>query len=107
MPLPVFGAAIGGIAVVLAKYLVPYIITRVVISLGLTLLTFVGVDLLTDYIVSQVRGASGNIGADLVSILALAGAFDWLEIVLAALVASANIRSLRGTFKSLSFLVGS
>lgn len=106
MPLPVIGGAIAGIGVVLARYLVPYIIARAVIALGLSLVTFVGVDLLADYLVSEVRGASNGLSGDLVGLLAMAGAFDWLEIVLAGWVAAVQIKSIRGSFKKLSFLAG-
>lgn len=107
MPLPVIGYAVGGLSTVLARFLVPYIITKIILTLGLSLVTFVGVDLLGDYLVSEVRAASSGIGSDLINILAIAGAFDWLEIVLAAWMAAINIKSLRGAFQSLRFSGGS
>ena len=103
MPFPVIGVFAGSLSTVLARFLVPYIIVKIIATLALTFVTFVGVDLLGDYMVSEVRSASTGIGADLVSILALAGAFDWLEIVLAAWMAAINIKSLRGAFSSFRF----
>lgn len=103
MPFPVIGAAIAGTATVLARFLVPYIITRTVVALGLTLLTFTGADLLGDYVVQQVRSGIGGMAGDMTAILALAGIFDAMEVLLAAYVASIQIRAIRGSFKSLSF----
>lgn len=104
MPLFAFlGPAIAGVSVVLARFLVPLIIAKVIIALGLSAVTFVGVDLLGDYLVSQVRSASTSLGGDLINVAAMAGFFDWLEIVLAAWIAAINIRSIRGAFKQLTF----
>ena len=102
MPFPVVGAVIAGSSAVLARYLVPYIIIQAIVAIGLTVVTFTGVDLLTDFFVDEVRNASGSLPADLVAILAMAGIFDWMEVVLAAWVAAINIKQLRGAFKRIA-----
>lgn len=100
--LPAIGAGIAGIAVVLARFLVPYIIMRVVLTLGLTVTTFIGADILGDWLVDQVRSGIGGMAGDMTAVLALAGIFDAIEVLLAAFVASIQIRAIRGSFKTLS-----
>ena len=103
MPAPVIGGAFALISMIMARYLVPYIIVQAIIAIGLTVVTFTGLDLLTDYFVTEVRSAANTLPADLIGILALAGIFDWMEVVLSAWVAAINIQQLRGAFKRLSF----
>lgn len=104
MALPLLGPALGGIAIALSKFLIPYIITRIIIAIGLTIITYVGVDLLTTFVVDQVWAATIGLPSDIAAILVIAGAFDWLAVVLAAWVAAVQIKMLRGGFKRISIL---
>lgn len=104
MPLfiPLLGAAYASIAAVITRFLLPYIVVKVCLMLGLTITTFVGLDLLSDYLVTQVQSNYAGLPSDLLSIMAMLGVFDWIEIVLAAWVAAINIQSLKGAFKTIS-----
>lgn len=103
MALPVLGAAVAGLAAAIARFLVPYIIVKACIALGLTLTTFVGLDLLSDYLVDEVRTNYSNLPANLLNILAMCGAFDWIEVVLSSWVAAIQIKSLLGGLNKMTF----
>ena len=104
MPAPLLlGASIAGLAATIARYLVPYIIVKTCIALGLTITTFVGLDFLTDYLVDEVRASYSNLPANMLSIMAMAGAFDWIEVVLSSWVAAVQLKSLIYGFNKLTF----
>ena len=105
MPLPLlFGSAASGILAVASRFLIPYLITRVFISLGITVASFVGASLLIDYIESQVMAGFGSIALDIGAVLIIAGFLDAFNLIFNSWVAAFNIRSLRGSFKRFKLL---
>lgn len=105
MPLPLLlGSAASSVLAVASRFLVPYLITRIFIALGVSVASFVGASFLVDYIEAQVIGGFGSIAADVGAILIIAGFLDALQIIFNSWVAAINIRSLKGSFKTLKLL---
>lgn len=106
MALPLIGPAIAGLSAVLARFLIPYIVIRILWALGVTVLTFVGVGIVTEYLQDTLRGILSGLPAKVFELVVLAGGFDAVEILLACMVAAIQIRQLRGSFRSINFFGG-
>ncbi len=105
MPIPLlFGAATSGILAVATRFLVPYLITRFFISLGISVASFVGASFLIDYIEGEVMAGFGSIAVDIGAILIIAGFLDAFNVIFNSWVAAFNIRSLKGSFKRFKLL---
>ena len=105
MPLPLLlGSAASSILATASRFLIPYLITRIFISLGITVASFVGTSLLIDYVESSVMGSFGSIGTDISAVLIMAGVLDAFNVIFNSWVAAFNIRALKGSFKRFKLL---
>ena len=105
MPVPLLiGGAVSSLLAVASRFLVPYLITRIFFAIGVSFASFVGAFLLADYIESYVMGGFNSITGDVGAVLIIAGFLDALQVIFNSWVAAINIKSLRGSFKTLKLL---
>lgn len=105
MPLPVFalGAALASMGSVLARYLVPFIIVKALVGIGVTTFSIVGSIWLTGYIETTVTNQFSSIPGNIGQILLMAGFLDALTIIFNCWIAAIQIKTLKGAFKGLRF----
>lgn len=99
MPLPLIGGAVAGLSTVIARYLVPYIIIKVMFAFGITAFSIIGTTWLVGYIETEMNNNLGNIGASVGSVLLMAGLGEALAIIISCWTAAIQIRILKGTFR--------
>ena len=104
MPLPLIAA--GSLAPIIAtvlKFFVAYMVTRIVVALGIALVTFAGASTIASAITSYVTTNIGGLSATTLGAAEAIGIMDAINIVLSAYVASIGIRSLKGVYNRLTF----
>lgn len=106
MPLPlvpIVAGALSTFSLAAVKYLLPFIIFSAIKLLGITLITFTGLDLLTDAISDYIVSSFNNLGSDIVAILKIAGFLDAINILIAGWAAQIQLRQILGAFSQLKF----
>jgi len=98
MALPVLPALLGGVLVSIASS----VVARVLVALGVSFITYYGVQHATEYLEGLISNSLGGLPADIVAILALCKVGTCLSIYIAALTANLLMNGLNaGTFKRL------
>ncbi len=103
LPALALGAAIGGLGQTLARFLVPYIVLRVLLAFGVATFSIVGITWLLDYVETQVNQNLGALLPDLSAVLLMAGVGDAIGILLASWTVALNLKLLKGGFKGFKF----
>lgn len=92
MPLPLAGAAVATVVTVAASYAVPHLIKLILASLGMAVITMVGMDLVFDYGQDKVMSMYNGLPSDLLAWADYLGAFNALSILFSAMNASLILR---------------
>lgn len=106
MPLPlipIIGGMTATISLATIKYLLPFIIISSIKFLGITLISFTAIDLVTDQITNFVSETFGGLSSDVLNILRMGGVMDGINIILAGWVAQIQLRSILGAFSRMTF----
>lgn len=98
--MPAFLIPIG---VWLASIMGP-LVARVLLSLGVGVVTYKGVDSMLEGVKSEVQGAWSGVGADIVTIASMAGLDVFMNLVISAIIAAITLKLVSGAIKKLSFL---
>lgn len=77
------------------------VIARVLLTLGLGIATYYGVQTLIDKLNNYVAGAFGNVGSDVVQIVGLLGLDEAMTVMLSAYVAVLTINGIQNGVKRL------
>ena len=106
MPLPLFafGALFAGVAQTISRYLVPYIIVKVLLAFGVTAFSIAGSVWLTGYIESTITAQFNSIPSNVGQVMLMAGFLDALVIIFNCWVAAIQIKTIKGAFKGLKFI---
>lgn len=80
-----------------AVYVVPWLIKVAIFTLGLGVITLVGVDLAFDYAIGMVMARYNGLPADLIQWVDYIGVFDAISILTSAMSASVALKFLCGT----------
>lgn len=99
MPAPAVVASLLGLGATL-KFIVPIVVTYVLVSLGLTVVTYTGSQFLIDQGIIFINDRVGELPADIASYLEILGFFDALSILLSGVATATGIQALGG-FKRL------
>ncbi|MDO6748527.1 DUF2523 domain-containing protein [Gilvimarinus sp. 1_MG-2023] len=91
------------IGVFLASIIGP-LVARVLLSLGVGVITYKGVDTMLQNLVTTVEGAWGGVGAKVVAVAHIAGVDQFMSIILSSITAAITLKLVSGAIKKLSFL---
>ena len=83
------------------------IVGRVLSALGIGIFTLEGVQLGINALVSQAQSVFTGVGADVLSLITIAGIPEFLSIVISAYLGIISLRTLWGGFKRFGFAVES
>src|SRR5699024_3684694 len=100
--MPVIFKAIG----VFLASAIPGIIARVLGAIGIGVISYAGVNLATNQIVSSLQSNFSNIATNLLSLLGIAGFDVFVSLVISTHVGALAFIVSMGGFKKLSFLKG-
>lgn len=98
--MPAFLIPIG---VFLAAIIGP-MVARVLLSLGVGIVAYKGVELMLENIRTTVEGAWSGVGADIIAIAGIAGFDQFITIVLSSISAALTLKLVSGALKKLTFL---
>lgn len=84
------------------RFLVGYAITRAIVVLGLTFVTYKGINYVGDTISGYLYSSINSLGADFLTAFSAVGGFAALSIILAAENASLMIRAAMGIYQKLT-----
>ncbi|MDX2349128.1 MAG: DUF2523 family protein [Porticoccus sp.] len=99
MPLPLVGAAVAGMASLVARYVIPFLVVKMLLALGIGIAVYIGIDTLSDQIVSEVRSSVTGLSGDALAWFSAFGVLDAIEIMLAAHVTGLSIKFAAGGIK--------
>ena len=91
------------IGVFLAAIIGP-LVSRVLLSLGVGIVAYKGVDTMLEGVRSTVEGAWGGVGSDIVAIASIAGFDQVITIILSAITSAITLKLVSGALKKLTFL---
>ena len=91
------------IAVFLATIIGP-LVARVLLSLGVGIVAYKGVDVMLENLVATVQGAWDGVGANIVTIASMAGIDQFVSIVLSSISAALTLKLVSGAIKKFTFL---
>jgi hypothetical protein len=97
-------ALLTRIPVLLMTYLTPAFIFAVVKVLGVTLITYTGVDQMFEYLSDYVNTSLNSIDSKIYQGMLMFGIVDGLKTLLSAVAAAWQINIARGAFKRISVL---
>ena len=83
------------IGVFLASIIKP-LVARVLLALGIGLVTYKGVDVMLENVVSAAQGAWDGVGANLVTIASMAGIDQVITIILSSITAAITLKLVSG-----------
>lgn len=95
MALPVVLASLGGVLINSARGM----IFQVMIALGISVVTYQGVDTAISFAKSQALASISGLPADMVSLLAYMGVGTSINIIFSAMVMRMTLQGISGTFK--------
>ncbi len=96
MPAPLVGAVIAGVVTTAAAYTVPWLIKVALFTLGLGVVSMVGLDLAFDYGINTVLQYYNGLPSTILLWADYIGVFDALSILFSAMNASLAIKFLCG-----------
>jgi uncharacterized protein DUF2523 len=99
MTLPAVGLAVAGLSSLVARYVIPFLVVKMLLALGIGIAVYVGIDTLSDEIVTQVRSSMSGLSADALAWFSAFGVLDAIEIMLAAHVTGLGIKFAAGGIK--------
>lgn len=105
MPLPLFIGAAGfaGIAATAVKFIVGYTLVRVVAALGISLITFGAVDLITVQIESYISNNITGVGGQFWEVAVTLNVPHAVKVITSAYVGAISIRQLMGIYNRVTF----
>jgi len=96
MPAPVIGAVIAGVVTTAAAYTIPWLIKVAMFTLGLGVVSMVGLDLAFDYGIGMVMAHYNGLPSTLLQWCDYIGVFDAISILFSAMNASLALKFLCG-----------
>lgn len=100
--LPMIGGIFASVSLTSIKFIWPFIIYSTIKFLGVTLITFTAVDLLTDGVTNAITQNFNSLGTDVINILRMGGVMDAIDIITAGWVAQIQLKQIMGSFSRLS-----
>lgn len=103
MPLPIVGYAVGGFWVAFNTWLftvAPALVTKVLIALGIGMVTYTGADYLVTNAETYILAQLGGVPAKAYAVLKIAGIDEGIRMVFAAASAYITIRTTMGAFSA-------
>ncbi|MCK5532401.1 MAG: DUF2523 domain-containing protein [Halopseudomonas aestusnigri] len=106
MPLPIIGGLFAGSLGAFFAAAIGGIVARILWSLGLGVVSYVGVTALTNQLVTMVHNQIGGITSDVLHIVGMAGFDTFLSLCLSAHIGTVSFMMAAGGFKRLQFMQG-
>lgn len=106
MAIPLLGAAGALLAPVVAgitKYVVGYAIVRVVLALGITVVSYGIVNTVASQIKSYVTSSVGGFGGQFANMAGALGLFEAVNIIFSAYVGAITIRQIMGAYNRITY----
>lgn len=105
MPLPlVIGAAgFAGILATAVRFIVGYTLTRVVAALGMSLVTFAAVDLVTAQIEAYITTNISGVGGQFWETAVILNVPHAVKVITSAYIGAISIRQLMGIYNRVTF----
>ena len=95
MALPVLLASVGGVLINSARHMA----VQVMIALGVSVVTYQGMDAAVSWAKAQALASIGGLPADMISLLAYMGVGQAINIIFSAMVMRMTLQGISGTFK--------
>ena len=85
---------LGGLAAFASRAFIYAVLARVLVGLGVTLITYTGVTTMMDAAIGAIQAQMGGLSADMLTILTIARVDDGLSVILSACVARMTLAGL-------------
>lgn len=103
LPLILTAAGLSGIVATSARYILGYAITRVIAALGIGLVTFKALDVISAQIESHVISQTSGLGGQFWDVAVTLNAPHAIKVVTSAYVGAIAIRKAMGIYNRLTF----
>ena len=104
MPLPIVAAGLLAPVVATAgKFLVGYVIVRIITIFGIALVSYGAVDALAGQIKTYLTANLSGLGGDFAVYASALGIFDAVNVISSAYIAAVSVRVVMGTYNRMTF----